>query len=89
MASYAIDMTTAGMEQVPSVSASYNLSNATCATLISTNAVGGTVTLTNSQADLVEGNFDLTFGSGDHLTGTFSAPQCYVKTWPWGSQCGS
>jgi hypothetical protein len=40
-------------------------------------ASDGTVTLTTSTADRIEGSFDLTFGDG-HLTGSFSAPVCSV-----------
>jgi hypothetical protein len=42
-------------------------------------ASGGTVTLTSVTSTMVEGSFDATFASGDHLTGTFTAPVCTVQ----------
>jgi hypothetical protein len=37
---------------------------------------GGTVTLTSLSSMGVQGSFDVTFASGDHLSGTFSAGHC-------------
>ena len=36
----------------------------------------GSITLTSITPQAVAGSFDVTFYSGDHLTGTFNAPQC-------------
>lgn len=40
-------------------------------------ATSGTITLTNMNTALVEGSYDLYFGS-DHVTGTFSAPRAAI-----------
>jgi hypothetical protein len=60
-----------------------------CGTPTSAQATAGTVTITNSTDNLVEGDFDLTFDTGDHLAGTFSAPQCILKSSPYKTSCGS
>jgi hypothetical protein len=39
-------------------------------------ASAGTIKLDTITSTMVGGSFDLTFASGDHLTGTFTAPQC-------------
>jgi hypothetical protein len=36
----------------------------------------GTITLTTVSATKAEGTFDVTFDTGDHVTGTFSAGNC-------------
>jgi hypothetical protein len=38
------------------------------------------VTLTTANATLVAGSFDATFPSGDHISGSFSAPACAPST---------
>jgi hypothetical protein len=49
-------------------------------------ATGGTVTLTNVSSTQVEGTFDVTFASGDHVTGHFSAGNC-MPSGGGGSSC--
>jgi hypothetical protein len=39
-------------------------------------ATGGSITVTSLSAGAITGTFDLTFASGDHLTGSFNAPAC-------------
>jgi hypothetical protein len=39
-------------------------------------AASGSVTLNTVSSTTVEGSFDATFPSGDHITGTFTAPNC-------------
>jgi hypothetical protein len=39
-------------------------------------AASGSVTLTTVSSATVGGSFDATFPSGDHITGTFTAPNC-------------
>jgi hypothetical protein len=38
--------------------------------------VSGTVTLTGNSGGAYSGSFDLSFESGDHVTGTFNAARC-------------
>ncbi|TMA28567.1 MAG: hypothetical protein E6J78_05475 [Deltaproteobacteria bacterium] len=42
----------------------------------SASATSGTVTLTSVNNGSYSGNFDVTFDSGDHVTGSFSASNC-------------
>ena len=39
-------------------------------------AASGSVTVTKADASELDGTFDLTMESGDHLTGSFKAPRC-------------
>jgi hypothetical protein len=43
-------------------------------------ATSGSITVSEISASLVGGSFDISFPSGDRLTGTFSAPTCAVAT---------
>jgi hypothetical protein len=58
------------------VEASLEMTDASCNIIGGGQSTTGTVTITTSTADRIEGSFDLTFDSGDHLTGTFAAPVC-------------
>jgi hypothetical protein len=64
--------------QLPSqaATASFNVTNASCQSIESGNAVSGTVTLMSNDGAAYSGSFDLTFDSGDHVTGSFSAVHC-------------
>jgi len=55
----------------------YTLTDANCLPVQSDRAISGTVTITSIGNGDVSGNFDLTFDSGDHVTGSFSAKNCY------------
>ena len=48
------------------------------ATLV--DATSGSVDISLINASIVAGDFDISLSSGDHLTGTFSAPTCAVAT---------
>lgn len=64
------------------VSAHYYLAdpslNPCCSTLV--DATSGSVDISQITTSLVAGDFDISLSSGDHLTGTFSAPTCTVTT---------
>jgi hypothetical protein len=51
-------------------------SGCTQITTQSASATSGTVTLTSVNNGSYSGNFDVTFDSGDHVTGSFSASNC-------------
>jgi hypothetical protein len=55
-----------------------NILDAMCINNADNDAVAslGTVTLTNVDGSEYDGSFDVTFDSGDHVTGSFSATQC-------------
>ena len=59
-------------------SVTYVAQDAACHKTTSEQAQTGSITLTAVSSALVTGRFDVTFPSGDHLTGTFSAPVCAV-----------
>jgi hypothetical protein len=48
---------------------------------------GGKVTVTSVTTDRIEGTFDITLSSGDHLTGAFAAPRCGTTCIPGGTSC--
>jgi|SRR5215468_10246502 len=56
----------------------YTLSDANCLPVQSDRAISGTVTITSIGNGDVSGNFDLTFDSGDHVSGSFSPKNCYT-----------
>jgi len=56
----------------------YTLTDANCLPVQSDRATSGTVTITSISNGDVSGNFDLTFDTGDHVTGSFSAKNCYA-----------
>jgi len=58
----------------------FEAQNAQCYMTTYATATGGTVTITSASSLSVAGTFDATFPSGDHLTGSFSAPVCSLKT---------
>ena len=57
----------------PSGSATY-LVNDPGTTLLS--ATSGSITISQANSSTTVGSFDIVFPTGDHLTGTFSAPTC-------------
>jgi hypothetical protein len=71
--------------------ATYEAIDSTCAVTGGEQATGGSVTLTTSTPTLLEGRFDLTFDSGDHIAGPFSAPVCGELLFQvaWKGACGS
>jgi len=56
--------------------AEFTAQDATCTQTTDDKGTAGTITLTSSSSTEVSGSFDVTFDSGDHVTGTFSAPVC-------------
>lgn len=40
--------------------------------------ISGRITITHADSITVDGSFDAVFSSGDHLSGSFSAPVCAV-----------
>jgi len=54
----------------------YAQTDATCMGKVDSQASSGTVTITAITSGSVVGSFDLDFPTGDHLSGTFSAPTC-------------
>lgn len=54
----------------------YQAQDANCTETVNEGASSGTVTYTTANSSVIAGSFDVTFPSGDHLTGTFSAPLC-------------
>jgi hypothetical protein len=43
-------------------------------------ATSGSITITQDDSALIAGSFDLTFNTGEHVTGHFSAPVCPTPT---------
>jgi hypothetical protein len=56
--------------------AGFNVTDALCHNIAGGSAVSGTVTLTSNNSGAYSGSFDLTFDSGDHVTGAFNASHC-------------
>jgi hypothetical protein len=56
----------------------YTSDDSTCRTTVNETATTGTVTIKQVTSTTVDGSFDATFSSGDHLSGDFSAPVCPV-----------
>jgi hypothetical protein len=50
-----------------------------CTTTIGAHVDSGTVTLSRSAPPSLQGSFDVTLDSGEHLTGTFDAPICDIS----------
>ncbi len=42
-------------------------------------ATSGSITISQIGASTIVGNFDVSFATGDHVTGTFSAPTCATE----------
>jgi hypothetical protein len=57
---------------------SYTSADAMCQTTLNEIAKSGSITITQVTSATVDGSFDATFASGDHLSGKFSAPVCPV-----------
>ena len=51
-----------------------------CTPTVQQTATTGSVTLTTVSSSTVAGSFDVTFPTGDHVTGTFSGPVCTFST---------
>ncbi len=64
----------AGINQ--SATANLLVSDSTCHSDGSEQANMGSITFTSITADAIVGTYDVTFYSGDHLTGSFNAPTC-------------
>ncbi len=58
------------------VSASYSSRDASCNTVMTDVATEGSITFTSVGPVDIAGSFDVVFPAGDHLTGSFSAPEC-------------
>ncbi len=56
--------------------AQYFQTDASCHEIQSTLATSGTITLTSVSNGNLSGTFDLTFDTGDHVSGSFSAANC-------------
>jgi hypothetical protein len=54
----------------------YLVTDATCAETTAAIAIDGHVHITAASGGTVAGDFDVTFATGEHLTGSFSAPVC-------------
>jgi len=54
----------------------YLQTDGTCSTNLSASGISGTVTLTSASNGSYAGTFDVTFDSGDHATGSFTASNC-------------
>jgi hypothetical protein len=82
---------TVGSTSSSTASVQYDAQDANCVQTTDETASGGTVTLAVVSGSQVEGNFDVTFPGGDHLTGTFTAPVCSVDVFSntSTSTCGS
>ncbi|MGD0525884.1 MAG: hypothetical protein ABSE49_12110 [Polyangiaceae bacterium] len=59
----------------PDVGVQYDTSNASCEGTFQ-NATSGTIGITAAGEGVIEGSFDVTFPTGETLTGTFSVPIC-------------
>jgi hypothetical protein len=57
--------------------ATYETSDGAC-NGTSTKATSGFITLSEVTSAMVSGRYDVTFATGDHLSGTFTAPICSV-----------
>lgn len=77
--------------QSSAAEASYEATDSNCNKTTNEKATGGTITLTTVSSTTVTGTFDVTFASGDHLTGNFTAPVCSATLNTSGTQpaCGS
>ena len=56
------------------------LQDQSCNPTLHSTATQGSVTLTTASSVTVAGSFDVTFPTGDHVTGTFSGPVCTFNT---------
>jgi hypothetical protein len=56
--------------------ATFATSNDQCATVKSLKAVGGSITIDHVDATGYTGSFDITFDSGEHISGRFDAIEC-------------
>jgi hypothetical protein len=83
-----VSSTTQGSQVMPGVypvtlggptQAAYGANDANCNSTSPESATSGTITLSVVDATSTDGTFDLTFPTGDHLTGSFSAPVCSVS----------
>lgn len=54
----------------------FTVQDQNCNPTLQSSATVGSVTLTTVSTSTVAGSFDVTFPTGDHVTGTFSAPVC-------------
>ncbi|MGZ6124713.1 MAG: hypothetical protein ACXWLR_07120 [Myxococcales bacterium] len=66
---------TLGNQAIENAVAIFAATDATCQLVAASEAVSGAITFT-SVGSRYAGSYDLTFGSGDHVTGTFDAPVC-------------
>jgi hypothetical protein len=86
LGTYAVTGTNSG-----TVQAQYGTNGPTCQPIVSKTATSGSITFSTMTGIELTGTFDLTFGPGDHLTGSFQAPVCsydlFANTTP--STCGS
>lgn len=60
----------------PYVGASYGTANASCFETTAQYATSGTITISVAGGGIIQGDFDVTFPTGETLTGTFSVPIC-------------
>jgi hypothetical protein len=60
------------------VDAQFVRTTATCTSESASVAASGSVTLTTVSSTTLQGSFDITMGSGEHLSGTFTGPVCAV-----------
>jgi hypothetical protein len=56
----------------------YQMTDASCAQTTSVIALDGHVDITTASGGVVAGDFDVTFVTGERVTGTFSAPVCAI-----------
>ena len=54
----------------------YEVQDSSCSMITGGDATSGTVTLTSISSTSLSGTFDVTFPSGDEVTGSFDAPVC-------------
>jgi hypothetical protein len=54
----------------------YLQTDGTCFTSLAATGTSGTVTLTSASSGSYSGTFDITFDTGDHATGSFTASNC-------------
>jgi hypothetical protein len=75
---YPIAANTSGTPSFPSAAATFVMFDDKCAPTVD-QAVSGSITVDHASDSGFTGSFDLTFGKGDHLTGSFSSSTCAIS----------
>jgi hypothetical protein len=80
---YKIETSTSALPSQTHAQAQYATTDAKCVSGPTVEATSGTVTITSTattSSSTLQGSFDVTMSTGDHLTGTFDAPVCHFDS---------